>query len=447
MAFGTSSPRELLANAFGAYLSEAQLAKPVYMSLEGKTAGAKHYARDADEGDGDLARFYRMQTLIRPMFGKVGYCEPDIGDHPDFAHLKGTDGKEYCPIVTMFMDIEGSTRLGLLYAVEDVFRIKNAIIRAAIEVIGAFGGHVHRIMGDAVMAYFGGKNTNPEVAAVDGLNCAALLRALGERVVLPKLAEQGFRHSFGIRIGLDYGPKDKVLWASYGYPNSDEVTATSFYVDVAAKLQGAAGRHQVMIGESLRAFLDLHDEILSVKTVTQQGAEIQLPYIVPNHTSSEGIPANYRQHVFLGDRYLELGPLGQHDRKLIGVGDQTQQAAVIPVYVEQYAERKGQVGRVCPPCSSPVPKDKWLRFTTRFPYVPRLPYTINCLVENHGDEALRVGGENRGNHETSYSIKTRAEHDGFEHWETTSYRGLHYLTIDVRGHGARFTRTVGIFVN
>ena len=54
-------------------------------------------------------------------------------------------------------------------------------------------------------------------------------------IVVPKLNYEDY--PFGIRIGIDYGPKEKVYWSSYGYLNMSEVTATSFYVDVASKLQ------------------------------------------------------------------------------------------------------------------------------------------------------------------------------------------------------------------
>jgi adenylate cyclase len=440
-------PREALGKAFGEYLEEARLNKPVHMSLSRKSAGVHRYGKNFTEAkDANLAPFYKMQSVLRPLFGKTDYCEPAIGDHPDFLHLKGTDDRVFCPITTMFMDIEGSTRLGLLYPIEDVFRIKNAFIRAAIEVIATFDGHVHRIMGDAVMAYFGGKNMRPEAAVVDGLNCAALLRALAERVVVPKLAELGFDHAFGIRIGLDFGPEDAVLWSSYGYPRSDEVTATSFFVDVASKLQHAAGRNQIMVGDSLKGFLDLHDDFLAVRNVVQRNGILERPYVTPNHTGPDGQPINYRQYVFLGDEYLAYGPLGYYDRKLIGADGRDERAAAIPIQVEICSEKNGSPERTCPPCSAPVPKEKWLRFTARLPYLPRLPYTVCCSVENHGEEAIRLGGPKRGNHSLTHTIATQAEHERFEHWETTLYRGLHYLTMEVRAHGGNFKRTVAVFV-
>ncbi|MFP3354351.1 adenylate/guanylate cyclase domain-containing protein, partial [Pseudoalteromonas sp. SIMBA_153] len=79
--------------------------------------------------------------------------------------------------------------------------------------------------------------------------------------VAPKLRENDV-DDVGIRVGIDYGQHDDVLWGMYGYQGSSEVTATSFFVDVAAKLQQSAPRNRVMIGESIRTLLDLHDELL-----------------------------------------------------------------------------------------------------------------------------------------------------------------------------------------
>src|SRR5699024_5247206 len=99
---------------------------------------------------------------------------------------------------------------------------------------------VHRIMGDAVMAYFGGKDTNDYDDIINALNCSAVIRYFIEKVVAPQLEIEGFEDPFGIRIGLDYGEESDVIWSVYGFPGIDEVTATSFYVDVASKLQHSA---------------------------------------------------------------------------------------------------------------------------------------------------------------------------------------------------------------
>ena len=124
----------------------------------------------------ELQRYREMQTLIRPYFGKLGTRAPKIGDHPDYMHLKKNRGTEFGPVTTLFMDIAGSTKLGLVYSPEQVYEIKNRFITTAIDLVSAFDGHVHRIMGDAVMAYFGGTSVSVEQGAIDALNCASVLR-------------------------------------------------------------------------------------------------------------------------------------------------------------------------------------------------------------------------------------------------------------------------------
>ena len=222
-----------------------------YRQTPARVKSATALRQDSVVGEVQLVPEYSIQHLIRPLYGKGAPTPAQIGDHPDFQNLSGTDSTERHAITTMFMDLEGSTRLSRFRDLEEVYRIKNAFIRAAIEVVRSFDGHVHRIMGDAVMAFFGGRRTSSEQGAIDGINCAAVLSHAVKTVVIPTLGDD----KLGVRIGLDYGGENDVLWSSYGYPGVEEVTATSFNVDVAAKLQHAARRNRVMIGQSIKEFL------------------------------------------------------------------------------------------------------------------------------------------------------------------------------------------------
>jgi len=137
-------------------------------AMVAKSAGSMIEAKGAA-----IVPRYTLQEKLRPAFGKGAPREVTIGDHPDFAHLAGTDEATTCPIVTLFMDIESSTRLELLYGPAETAKIKNAFLCTAIEMVHAFDGHVHRLQGDAVMAFFGGSNVRPEDAAVDGSTALA----------------------------------------------------------------------------------------------------------------------------------------------------------------------------------------------------------------------------------------------------------------------------------
>jgi class 3 adenylate cyclase len=387
-----------------------------------------------------IVPLYKVQNALRPLYGKGEPHPPAIGDHPDFEFLRGTTLEEFCPVTTLFMDLEASTRLGILYPLSDVAKIKNAFICMAIEVVKSFDGHVHRIMGDAVMAYFGGRTGKPGAAAIDAINCAALLQLLVRVSVLPHLDKQGYGDSFGIRIGLDHGPRDNVLWRSYGYPGMEEITATSFFVDVASKLQHAAGRHQVMIGDSLKGFLDFPDELLSVKTVVERGEEVRQPYLLPNITDAEGRPINYRQHLLSWERYLQYSPLAPQVVPASGT-------PAVPVTATLHAEPDGVVEGKFVPTGTLGPKGKHICFVIgKLPYLPMLPYTVRCIVENHGAEA-RKASESSDNHETTYEVTSQAGHRDRKHWEHLQYRGLHYLTVEVRNNRGVVARTrFGVYV-
>ncbi len=428
---------ERLGEAFAHYLDDARRGGVVHYS---RAAAFKAQPQEPD-------RFYEVQGLLRPLFGKEGFRPPDIGDHPDFGHLKGTDELVYCPITTLFMDIESSTRMGILYRPEEVYRIKNAFIRAAIELITSFDGHVHRIMGDAVMAFFGGLHAQPEQGAVDALNCASVLRIFVERTVIPLLAAAGFTDPFGVRIGLDHGPRDEVLWSSYGYPQSDEVTATSFYVDVASKLQHAAGRNQIMIGHSLKRFLDFPDELLAVKKVRREGVEVDDPFINPNHTDRDGKPVDYRKHLLKWDEYLAFTPLGQGDARLVTRDPADGAVGPIPVVVDVHRDREEPRERCYYPSSSTVPKGRSLKFTIQRLALPPTSYTVRYIVENHGQEAFGDDGLRMGNHSDETTVSSLRDHERLCRWESTRYRGLHFMTIEVHSSRRLHSRTrVGVYV-
>jgi adenylate cyclase len=402
-------------------------------SISGSVKNAQAALTEADDA----------QLAVRPLFGKGPAQPPTIGDHPDFLHLKGTDEVCYCPITTMFMDIESSTRLSLLYPLEEVRSIKNAFIQTAIQIVRCFDGHVHRIMGDAVMAYFGGPFVRAEDATINGLNCAAALQLFAEKVVGPKLELMGYDHEFGVRIGLDHGPKQKVLWSAYGYPVVEEVTATSFYVDVAAKLQHAAGRNRSMIGGMLVDTLDFPTDLIAVKSIIRAGEEMKVPFLQPNHTNRNGTTIDYRQWTLLTEEYLKCTPLAATG--LIATDVKVKPINVrADVYDSDRENCEGQYHAA----SKILPKDRWIKFTVALPYVPALPFAIRFRVENHGLEASAANSLDGDAHTTEYVIDAASLNRECVHWESTAFRGLHYLIVDIRtpASGVIYRTRFGVFV-
>jgi hypothetical protein len=244
----------------------------------------------------------------------------------------------------------------------------------------------------------------------------------------------------GIRIGLDHGPKDKVLWAAYGYPQMEEVTATSFHVDVAAKLQQAAGTNEIMVGQTLRDLLDLPDVVLEKKTFIKDGQRLDDPYVMPNYSLADGSRVNYKKYVLRWQEYLKTTQMAAAAPALVGLeGEQLRVTARVA-----HAEDRAKVYEAYLPSSRMLPKERSLLFEVRLHWQPRVPFTVDFSVENHGEEANRV--VNNGNHSSPTQEKTRTGDLTCEHWESTRYRGLHYLNVIVRSPGKRASRRVGVWV-
>lgn len=269
---------------------------------------------------GTTTQHYGVKEIVRHKFGKSGKLMSSFGCHPDFDEMdEGELRNGYS--VTLFMDIIGSTKLGVVFPPETVFKIKNDIIRCAIETVNSFDGHVHRIMGDAVMAFFRMETYKQQGriadSAIDAINCATFLIEMFKGVVIPKLNDLGIDENLGIRIGIDYGADDQVIWGKYGYMESQEVTATSFFVDVAAKLQQKAPKNSIMIGDSLAKLIGFDENQLSIKTKIKDGVATPVKYLTPNYKDANGELVNYKQYVLKNEHYCSLLPTSDENSELI----------------------------------------------------------------------------------------------------------------------------------
>ncbi len=361
---------------------------------------------------------YGVKEIVRHKFGKHGKLMSSFGCHPDFDGMEEGELRNGYS-VTLFMDIIGSTKLGVIFSPETVFKIKNDIIRCAIETVNSFDGHVHRIMGDAVMAFFRSEvyKQNGRIAdsAIDAINCATFLIQMFKDVVIPKLNELGVDENLGIRIGIDYGADEQVVWGKYGYMDSQEVTATSFFVDVAAKLQQKAPKNSIMIGDSLAKLLGFDDNQLSIKTKLKGNEVIDVKYITPNYRDASGKPINYKQYVLNNEHYCKLLPTSEE------IGELNVRASL-------KANKDDVSDDEYYPCSRIIKKGMGISFKGYF--YSQVAYSnprFRFRVVNTGVEASET--ENNGNHEEYEDAKYSEGRYFAKHWEDTSYKGLHHMYV------------------
>jgi class 3 adenylate cyclase len=415
---------------------------PTVFTEEGKALARSEMAKSMDRPDSllmskvaaSLGHHFAAQQKIRELYGKPGVRSPTFGTPPGLEHLRGTDQQAFCATTTMFMDMVGSTRLAYLRRQDPGFvrDVKNAFICAAIDTITAFDGHVHRIMGDAVLAFFMPSDSSPpESGIVDGLNCAALLRLVADRVSA-KLAQEGYGSGFSIRIGLDHGAQEFVMWSAYGYPNVEEVTATSFYVDVAAKLQQSAGPGEIMIGQTLIETVDLADDVMSIKTLGDGDSHRELPFVLPDLADADGVPASYQQRRLEWEAYLGSGPNAQTD-----TGAVTALTVLTPgalhVSVTEHATERGKYLSTYRPTSRHVRKGRWLRFKPTIPSSIQFPAEARFTVRNHGQDARKA--KDLVQQPSVIPLLTPEDAARCEHWRHVAYRGFHYMNVEIVSAG------------
>lgn len=366
---------------------------------------------------------YDAVHSLRNAFGKPPRDnEPRIGTHPEFKHLELDNRTDTGYVVTMFMDIIGSTKLGLSYSPSDVFLFKNNIITGAIETINAFDGHVHRIMGDAVMAFFRSRQNEQhdtlENSVIDAINCAAYFIEVMNEIVKPQIKEVA-DENIGIRIGIDLGETNYVLWGNYGIPGVNEVTATSFFVDIASKLQHKAPKNSIMLGQNLVEKLGLTvNDYLTYKLKDGQPDR----YII-DFTSKNQSRLRYKQYLLNQSKYFSILPHGLKPSR-------------IKVVISYSNDELGVVNRKDYfNCSSVIPKGKWVKFHATFceeygEHYESLKFKFR--VVNNGLDASKKN--NYDNHETEIIKKAYEKENGVFtaiHKEQTSYKGLQHMYISV----------------
>lgn len=363
---------------------------------------------------------YGVKSLVRSKFGKHGLMQKSFGCHPDFEEINGKNELRYGYAITMFMDIIGSTKLGVTYSPLEVFKIKNDIIRCAIETIDSFDGHVHRIMGDAVMAFFrSNRKKNDGLImdhAIDALNCSVFLIEMIEKVVSPKLSSMG-ADKIGIRIGIDYGTDEDVIWGTYGYHGSHEVTATSYHVDVAAKLQQKAPKNSILVGENFVKLLGFDDRLISVMERIKAGIPEKQEFVKPNYLTSHGQPKNYRQYLINHGFYKKLTPIDSYSENF-EITATIKKAKDAPSH--DYYER----------CSRSIKKGAGISFKAKYKSVPGRSLRFLFRVENTGAEAQEK--ENSANHQEYVDAAYQGDGVYFaKHWEGTEYKGIHHMFVSV----------------
>lgn len=161
------------------------------------------------------------------------------------AHLAG----ERRIVTALFADVVGSTSLAEQMDPEDWTAVMNRAFDLLTPVIYRYEGTIARLMGDALLAFFGAPvahEDDPVRAVSAALDLLAVTRQYAAEV------RQRYGVDFAIRVGLNTGP---VVVGEVGSNLVYEYTAMGDAVNLAARMQAAAAPMTALITENTYRFV------------------------------------------------------------------------------------------------------------------------------------------------------------------------------------------------
>jgi class 3 adenylate cyclase len=362
------------------------------------------------------------------LVGKTIDYPDEIGPHPDFSDI-GDDENEFHYIVSVFLDIKGSTKLATKLSLEEVRFIKNGTMVTAIDIFQAFDGHIHRLQGDAVFAFFGRKGIKKSQAIVDSLNATTCLQIFFQNTLAPMFEKIGLP-KIKIRVGVDFGDDKDVMWSKYGIKNTCEITTTSLHTDLAAKLQNRAPSMGIMVGDNIVSYLDLPEEFISKKTYIESGERKNDDYILKTADYS------YRMWKFDWDKYYTkfiLFPNRETDSLYKANKDFS-----FKCFHDNGEDNENYSYEYKPNCGV-LSKGVNLKFVIELPYMIKYD-TIIWTVNNRGKEA--------SNSKDSLNFEMNNYRGKKYCHQATAYTGHHYMNCKVKFQNRTIVNEYfGVFIN
>ena len=137
-------------------------------------------------------------------------------------------------LTILFADMSGSVKSTAHLHAEEAAGILNKVLKAMVDTLMKFGGRIHQLLGDGVLAYFGtpqAHENDPERA----------IRAALE--IRQEVQDLGLNAAVGINTG-------EVFLGEIGTEGHQEFAAMGPMVNLAARFESAAEAGQIIVGEA-----------------------------------------------------------------------------------------------------------------------------------------------------------------------------------------------------
>jgi ABC-type oligopeptide transport system substrate-binding subunit/class 3 adenylate cyclase len=349
--------------------------------------------------------------------------EPGLGGHTEalqrlvpkeFAdRLLATRGqvqRERRMVTILFSDVKGSTAMAEDLDPEDVMDIMDGAFDVLIEPIYRYEGTLARLMGDAVLAFFGAPiahEDDPERACRAALEIVEGAQAYAERLE----RERGIE-GFNVRVGINTG---LVVVGEVGSDLRVEYTAMGDAINLAARMEQAAEPGTILITEGTHKLIAPLFEIKARGPIEVKGKREPVP--VYRVLAAKAAPGKVRGIAGLESplvgREAEFAALREALERL-RVGPSTTLRASVGGIVTLVGEagigksrlvaelRKQTLAKVCEPDGSRGPSQglaspQWVEgrcpsYGTSIPYLPWLDVLRSALGVSLEESPEAVAG-------------------------------------------------------
>ena len=213
-----------------------------------------------------------LQTRFVPVCAQCGTDNPDIAKFClacGSALAAAPPPQEFRKIVTIvFSDLKGSTAMGEKLDSESLREVMTRYFDSMSAELERHGGVVEKFIGDAIMAVFG----LPKLHEDDALR--AVRAAADMQRAQAKLNDELERH-WGVRLTVRTGVNTGEVVA--GDPTSGQRLVTGDAVNVAARLEQAAGAQEVLLGDLTYRLVRDYVDVEEVEPLELKGKSKPVP--------------------------------------------------------------------------------------------------------------------------------------------------------------------------
>jgi len=213
--------------------------------------------RGEQESDPQFSNDTMTQALKRLM--PTSYVEKLLAS-------KGKMEGERRVVTILFSDVKGSTSLAENLDPEEVFEVMNGAFNILIEPITRYEGTIARLMGDAILAFFGAPIAHEDDPC---RACKAALEIVeGAKEFSRKLESEKGIKGFGVRVGINTG---LVVVAEVGTDLRVEYTAMGDAVNVAARMESSAEPGTILITDATKKLIQKDFNLMSIGPIHVKG--------------------------------------------------------------------------------------------------------------------------------------------------------------------------------